>query len=345
MKKFDFVIGNPPYHEDTADTSDKPVYNIIMEQAQKVGKKVALITPARFLFDAGKTPKDFNKKMLNDPHFKVLDYAPKADKYFKNVNIEGGIAITLRDEAKNFGELGTFSVFSELNSIHQKVVLDNKKFFSLSDKIFPQNKWNLEKLFEDYPECKSKIGSDGNERRLTTGIFSTINLFRENEQSGDIKILGLIKNRRVYRYIEEKYIDTRHENLYKYKVFIPKANGSGAIGKVIPTPLIGIPIIGEPFVGCTQTFISVGAFETCAEAEACLKYVKSKFARVMLGILKITQDNTADKWAKVPLQDFTAASDINWKVSIAEIDAQLYKKYGLDDAEINFIETHVKEMI
>ena len=64
----------------------------------------------------------------------------------------------------------------------------------------------------------------------------------------------------------------------------------------------------------------------------------------MLGILKITQDNTKNKWAFVPLQDFTASSDIDWSRSIHEIDKQLYRKYGLDEHEIEFIETHVKEM-
>jgi hypothetical protein len=64
----------------------------------------------------------------------------------------------------------------------------------------------------------------------------------------------------------------------------------------------------------------------------------------MLGILKITQDNPRDKWAKVPLQDFTDKSDIDWTKSIAEIDQQLYKKYKLDKNEIDFIETYVKSM-
>ncbi len=36
--------------------------------------------------------------------------------------------------------------------------------------------------------------------------------------------------------------------------------------------------------------------------------------------------------------------DINWSLSIAEIDQQLYRKYGLDEKEIAFIESHVKEM-
>lgn len=69
-----------------------------------------------------------------------------------------------------------------------------------------------------------------------------------------------------------------------------------------------------------------------------------KFARSLLGILKTTQDITPEKFKFVPLQDFTPTSDINWSKSIAEIDQQLYKKYGLTPDEITFIETHVKEM-
>ena len=72
--KFDYVIGNPPYQENTENTSDNPVYNVFMDAAYKVSDKVELITPARFLFNAGKTPKEWNLKMLNDEHFKVIKY-------------------------------------------------------------------------------------------------------------------------------------------------------------------------------------------------------------------------------------------------------------------------------
>ncbi len=80
------------------------------------------------------------------------------------------------------------------------------------------------------------------------------------------------------------------------------------------------------------------------EAHACLKYVKSKFARALLGVLKITQDNPAKVWKYVPLQDFTADSEIEWTKSIPEIDRQLYAKYGLDAEEIAYIEDQVKPM-
>ena len=135
-----------------------------------------------------------------------------------------------------------------------------------------------------------------------------------------------------------------HPNFEKYKVVLPKSNGSGAIGEVFSTPLVGEPLVGGPLVGHTQSFISFGAFDNESEAQNCLKYIKSKFARTLLGVLKVTQDNNPETWSKVPMQDFTPQSDIDWTKSIPEIDRQLYTKYGLDEQEIAFIEEKVKAM-
>ena len=139
-------------------------------------------------------------------------------------------------------------------------------------------------------------------------------------------------------YIKKEYIEVG-ENYNKWKVIVPAVNGSGALGETLSTPLIG-----KPLIGYTQSFLGVGAFDTEKEAQACYKYVCSKFCRVLLGILKTTQHNPPEKWKYVPLQDFTSNSDIDWSKSIHEIDLQLYKKYGLNEQEISFIEENVKEM-
>jgi len=336
--KFDYVIGNPPYQEMLENTSDRPVYNDFMEASYRISDKVELITPARFLFNAGKTPKEWNQKMLNDPHLTVLMYEQQSSKVFANTDIKGGVVVTYRDETKNYGEIGTFTSYPALNAIVKKVV-HKGSFSSIEDWIFVQNKFDLEMLYTDHPEYRKIVGSGGKEKRLTTPIFSQLGVFSdERRNQTDLKILGLISNKRFYRYIDPKYIE-QHENLKKYKVILPKSNGSGAIGEVLSTPLIG-----EPFIGYTQSFISIGALDTKNEAEALLKYVKSKFMRTMLGVLKVTQDNNKSVWKYVPLQDFTDHSDIDWSKSVAEIDRQLYRKYDLTADEIEFIETHVKEM-
>ena len=165
--------------------------------------------------------------------------------------------------------------------------------------------------------------------------YHKVKIFTENiVNDDDVKVLGILKNKRVWRYIPKRFIDKNHENLFSWKVLVPRANGSGAIGEVLSTPLIGY----------TQSFIGIGSFDSEVEAMALLKYVKTKFARAMLGILKITQDNDREVWRLIPIQGFTSNSDIDWTKSVAEIDRQLYAKYGLDESEIEFIETHVKEM-
>ena len=343
-KKFYAVIGNPPYQEEVEGTSDRPIFNYFMDAAYEVGEKVELITPARFLFNAGKTPKAWNQRMLNDPHLTVLEYEQNSSTVFANTDIKGGVAVTLHDITREDGPIGVFSSFSELRSIQRKVI-PFLSAGSLDQIMFLQNKFVLQELYADFPEAKEKISSDGKERRIVTSSFSKLPCFTESPTSNDaVRILGLGEsNRRIYKWIERKYIED-NGNLNNYKVIVPKANGSGAIGEVLSTPLIGEPLIGEPLIGYTQSFIGIGSASTKSEVEAILKYVKSKFARAMLGILKITQDNPPERWTLVPLQDFTINSDIDWSKSVPEIDQQFYAKYGLTNEEIDFIESHVKEM-
>ena len=118
--KFDFAIGNPPYQDNTIgenDTYAPPVYNKFMDAAYTVANKVELIHPARFLFNAGSTPKSWNQKMLNDNHFKVMEYEEDCSKVFSNTEIKGGIAITYRDSEKDFGTIEIFTPYPELEEI------------------------------------------------------------------------------------------------------------------------------------------------------------------------------------------------------------------------------------
>lgn len=338
--KFDVVIGNPPYQQDAKGSSSRQeaIYNNFIDLAYKLSPLVTLITPGRFLFNAGSTPKKWNREMVTDQHIKVIMYEQNSAKIFPRTDIKGGVVITLRDESKQLGPIGTFTVFPELNSILKKVE-PNLMNGSLTKIIYTQNKFNLDVLNKKVPSANRT------DKRLESNIFTKFNIFHNKRESNeDLQILGLVNGKRVYRYVNKEFIDLNHPNLNKYKVLLPKSNGSGALGEVLSTPLIGEPLIGEPLIGYTRTFIGIGSFDSLEEVEAALKYIKCKFTRVMLGVLKITQDNNPDKWSKVPLQNFTPSSDINWTKSIPEIDQQLYKKYGLSDEEIKFIETKVQAM-
>lgn len=339
--KFDAIVGNPPYQimaTGDANGSD-PIYHLFIDAACKLGEKVSFIHPARFLFNAGKTPKDWNEKMLNDEHYKVVQYWANSGDVFPTVDIKGGVAVTYWDKNKTFEKIGTFTSYPELNGIKKKAA-PTEEINSLMSIMYNQTNFDLDVLLKEHPDYIKGIGSEGKDRRLEKNIFDKIPLFTEEKSNeDDIKILGVIKNKRCYRFIPRKYLDISHENLMKYKVLVPRSNGSGAIGEVLSTP-----ILGEPILGYTRTFLGIGAFDSKEEAENALKYVRTKFARTMLGILKITQDNPIETWRLVPLQDFTKNSDIDWSKSVSEIDKQLYKKYGLSAEEISFIESKVREM-
>lgn len=337
--KFDVVIGNPPYQEEITGTSARPIYPEFMDGAYEIADKVSLITPARFLFNAGKTANRWNQKMLHDPHIKVTYYNANSSKVFPNTDIKGGVAVTYRDIDKDFGAIDPFIPFEELKSILNKV--NRKGYTSIKDTIYSPESYKLtDKLHRDHEEAESKL-SNGHKYDVTTNIFEKLpELFVKDQttDNGYVAVCGRLDNKRVQRWIKAEYIQGP-DNFDKYKVFVPKSNGSGALGEVLSTPLLGTPLLGH-----TQTFISIGKFDTEEEALACMKYVKTKFMRVMLGILKITQHNPRDKWKYVPIQDFTTNSDIDWSKSIADIDQQLYKKYKLSESEIQFIEEKVQPM-
>lgn len=346
-KKFDVVIGNPPYQEEAqgGGTRDTPVYHLFMDAAYKVGKKVVLITPARFLFNAGFTPKAWNERMLADPHLKVPHYVPNSDELFPGTIINGGIAVTYRDEDHDGEPIGTFTHYPELNTILHKVV--ESDIVSMESDITSSRSYRYTaKLYDDNPDARA-LRPAGNEALVSTNAFEQFSFlyFAERPDDGQtyVRVLGLDGKKRTSRWIRSEYL-TGPKSFDNFKVVAPASRGHlGKFGEE-PALILGEPLIGEPQVAVTQTFITIGSFGTKAEAEACLKYVKSRFARTMLGVLKVTQHNPASTWKYVPLQDFTSASDIDWSKPIPQIDRQLYAKYGLSPEEIAFIETKVKPM-
>ena len=224
-------------------------------------------------------------------------------------------------------------------------VLSHQEFVKneFSNLISSQGLYKFSEVaFNEHPEIYEVQGT-GTAAKITSNAFEHLpHIFHEEEPDNSdvfIRILGRSKNQRVYKWIEKRYTLQTDGYCESYNVLVPEANGTGAIGEVLSTPVIGVPVIGH-----TDTFLSIGKFTDAQQADRCLKYVKTKFARCMLGTLKATQHNPRETWANVPMQDFTSESDINWDVPISEIDSQLYAKYRLSDKEIQFIEQNIKPM-
>jgi len=338
---FNAVVGNPPYQENNQGDGNgsDPLYHKFIDLGFELGKIETLIHPARFLFNAGKTPKEWNEKILNNSHFKVVQYIADSSSLFPSVDIKGGVAITLWDRDTEFGKIGTFSKHQELYGVIEKVKKATKDY--LSTIVAPRELYRItDALYDENPAMDGRQ-SKGHKYSLGSNIFDIFpELFTEDQlsENGYSLVYGRLRTQRCYKFVKTDYI-THPDNFTKYKVIIAKANGSGKFGEVL-----SMPVVGLPYVGYTDTFISIGCFENEYEANSCLKYIKTKFSRALLSSLKVTQINPKDVWSNIPLQDFTESSNIDWSKDIPDIDQQLYDNYKLSKEEREFIEKNVQPM-
>lgn len=342
--KFDFVIGNPPYQEmNTSNKMSKSVYPDFVRGAKTIGRKVSLIMPARWTSgESGpyKETKGFIEEMIEGNHIKSFVLYPNSIDLFNNVDIKGGVCFYVYDEDYSKNEVNY--TFVE-NGIKKYA----KVSFREADNIiirFPELISILRKSRNQSSDSMKTLVSSRNPFGFVSDLFVKNNegVSRISETKicdDDYMVYGLLNAKRTTRYIPNNELKKNLDGANNWKVFIPRANGSGAFGEGFSSPIIGMPM-----TVCTDTFLQVGQFKNKIEAENLLKYVKTKYFRAMVGIKKTAVFNYKDCFEFVPLQDFTDKSDIDWSKSIHEIDLQLYKKYGLDQNEINFIESHVKEM-
>ena len=119
-----------------------------------------MIHPARFLFNAGATPKKWNNKMLNDDYLQVLFYEQNSAKLFPNTDIKGwSCLITLRDKNKKTGGLGgEFLHFDELKTILNKIkpkisksigdIMESNTSYKYSESIYKENPYLRKRVSE-----------------------------------------------------------------------------------------------------------------------------------------------------------------------------------------------------
>ena len=340
--KFGAVIGNPPYQEKLIGTSDKQIYNLFMEIGYYISDLAVFISPGKFLFNAGKTPKKWNFKMLNDKHLKVMRYESDAKKFFPDIALSSSIVITVRDTKRISHPIINFYPDKITREIVDKVT-NYKGFEPITNIIYLQSKFNTKKLFEDNPQFKEIIGT---ERRLITSILQkNLSVFNVSPSKDSVKIYGNDnKGILTSKYINKIYIDSEQHNLKGWKVIIAATNGAaGNLGNENPR-IIGEPKIIEKNSGFTQTFISIGDYETKGEIESLNQYIKTKFARFMIGTLKATQRLNKEVFSNLPLQNFTENSDIDWSKPIDNIDEKLFDKYKLSEEEKEHIKKSIKDM-
>ena len=328
--KFTAIVGNPPYQQmdGGAGVSAKPIYNVFVDVAKLIRPKaISMIMPAKWYTD-GKGLGEFRTNMLNDKRIaKLVDYEDSRD-CFSNVDIAGGVCYFLWDNEHNGN--------CEFTSICQGVKKSSLRDLSADDSFIR----NVEAV-----DIINKITALTNEfysSRVSTQKPFGLRTYVTPLEHGDI-ILKYNKGKGPY---ESSLITTGREMINQWKVTISylTAEHAGQTDKEGRKRILSSLDILVPNEICTETYMVVDSFDTREEAEHLFLYLKTRFVRFLISQLASTQHLSKEKFAYVPILNFANTCDIDWNKSVAEIDQQLYAKYGLDQSEIDFIESKIKPM-
>ncbi len=331
--KFNAIVGNPPYQV-TAESGNRslPVYNHFIQISKKLNPNyLSLIVPSRWM-SGGLGLSDFRQSMLEDKRLMRMSDYPDSNQIFPGVEVKGGICYFLWNNSHD-GKCEVTTIRGE--NIYGPVKRQLDKF-----DILVRDGMSvviLDKILDKEEESIISILSVDKE----FGWTSNFNSFEKTETSGFIPLHYIRKGQRLVGWINRKNIRKSVNLIDTYKVLIPKAGSDG--GKRIPDIVLGKPLMADNPSVCTQSYLFFYV-NSKNESMSVEKYLKSRFLRFFVSLRKITQDATRSTYNWVPLQDFTSDSDIDWNKSIAQIDQQLYKKYGLTEDEITFIEEMIKPM-
>jgi site-specific DNA-methyltransferase (adenine-specific) len=319
--KFDVIVGNPPYQlsDGGFGTSATPIYHKFVEQAKKLNPKyLSMIIPARW-YSGGKGMDDFRDEMLKDNRLRqIVDY-PEAIDCFPGVQIKGGVCYFLWDrDNKGLCTVST-SRKGEIVSQMTRPLLERgcetfiryNESISILKKVQSFNESSMKELIS----ARKPFGLETTFKGKSKSFENAVTLY----QNGGIG------------FIDESEIKTNNEIIKKYKTLIPPL-GSGSDS--FPHPILGKPFVAEPDSACTETYLVAGSFDNRKEAENLAKYLTTKFLRFLVLLNKPTQHATSKVYTFAPVQDFKET----WT------DQKLFKKYGITNDEINFIESLVRPM-
>jgi len=321
--KFDVIVGNPPYQMSDGGfgKSAKPIYHEFVKQAKKLNPRyLTMIIPARW-YAGGKGLDEFRKEMLNDDKMAEIHDFPETSDCFPGLNIRGGVCYFLWSKEHSgdckitthkSNKIGT-SVIRPLLEKNTDVFIRYNEAISVLRKV---RKFNEESFI--------KLVSSRKPFGLATN-FKDFKLKKSDE--ANIKLYRFGDN----GYISKNQIEKNIELLNQYKILVPKASPGG---DSYPHAILSKPIISVPQSCCTETYIVIGSFKSEQIAKNVTTYISTRFFRFLILLTKSTQDVAKKVYTFVPIQDFNES----WN------DEKLYKKYGLDEDEINFIESMIRPM-
>lgn len=320
--KFDVIVGNPPYQmsDGGAQASAMPIYNLFVEQALKLKPRyLSMIIPARW-YGGGRGLDSFRSTMIGDKHIRVLhDFLNASDCFGTGVEIKGGVCYFLWDR-ENEGKCRIFthngdSVREQAERYLQEKDSDVFIRYSEGVSVFKKVAAFSENTLEPMVSAQRPFG---------------LRTFAQGRKDKFPGAIALYQNGGV-GYISRDEVEQNKDLIDKYKVYISRAYNAG---DTYPHQIIGKPILGKPGTCCTETYVTIGPFQSEKETENVISYIQTKFFRFMVSLSKVSQMASSKVYQFVPVQDFSRT----WT------DDMLYKKYGLSEEEIAFIDSMIRPM-
>jgi site-specific DNA-methyltransferase (adenine-specific) len=321
--KFDVIIGNPPYQLNDGggrDSAAIPLYDKFVQKAKQLAPHfLIMIIPARW-YTGGRGLDDFRDNMISDTRMKVIHDYPETDDCFPGLNIRGGVCYFLWDSLYH----GDCTI---INHIKGKMI-EMKR---------PLKEANIPLLIR-YNQSISIMKKVLKFKEVSLGKYvSTSKPFGMRSNFSDFtSIQTEMHSVKLYRFGENGYVAkkiiVKNENLIdRYKVLVSKASPGG---DEYPHSIVSQPIVSEPNSVCTETYLVIKDVDSRPEAENLVSYIKTRFFRFMMSLVKNTQNISKASYTFVPLQDFSHS----WT------DEMLYRKYKLSSDEIAFIESMIRPM-
>ena len=322
--KFDVIIGNPPYQMNVGVEKENyaiPIYQKFIRQAKKLNPRfLTMIIPSRW-FTGGRGLDDFRAEMLNDKHIKYIKDYIDSKEVFPGVDVSGGVNFFLWERDYE-GPCEYHNVFNGNDTKSVRILNEYD--------VFPRYNQSLSIIHKVMKNCEDVVAPMISSQ--TPFGFITTFKGKDIKQNGDLTLytssgLSYVTRDEVKRHIE--WID-------KFKVIFSKATceHAGTPDKTGRYRVFSTMKILEPTEICTQSYLVGGVFDAIEFADNYLSYLRTNFVRSLMLPTLTSQDISADKFRFVPLQDFSHP----WT------DEMLYKKYGLDDNEIAFIESMIRPM-
>jgi len=284
------AVGNPPYQEEDEGhgKSAKPIYNIFIESlvnSQKVSK-FSLVIPARW-FSGGKGLDNFRNRMRVDKKLKKITYFENSSFVFPTVDIRGGVCFLYWDK-NHKGE-------TVINNGKQTEETDLSKL----DIIVPHTEAYpiLNKVLEKSNAFVSEVVWSRKPFGLPGNYFSR-NQLNYSESDQLIKCLSVGK---IINEIPRRLIPTKTDKIDEYQVAFPEASGGGKGRRDQTLPRPKHFFILEKGQISTETYSVAHSFTNKKEAENFLSFLRTNFARFLLGLRKPTQHTKRETFAWVPL--------------------------------------------